>query len=309
MGEQTILQHATTSRGNGGNRGRHVKVFGVDARDEEGSGVMKIGLQLRLIPGSTVGDKLRWAADHGVEGIEINARDYDPADLSEARRTFEKSPVPVVSICGNTSFDFLDPDPAKRRASVEASKAFLKLAGDLGAVGQIVPPIFGPPRIPDLSPYMNAINLEKELLVRLCDDLGRHAQSCGTLFLLEPLNRYEQHLLRRQEDGVEIIERTGNPGVALISDFFHMHIEETNTPATIRRVGKHIAHVHLADNTRMEPGTGDIDFTAGFAALAEVGFKGYMVYECQISGEDKAAPLVRSLDYVRRCIAEAKARV
>jgi len=267
---------------------------------------MKLGLQLGLIPGSTLGDKMRWAADHGVEGIEINARNYDPADLTQVRRTFENAPVPVVSICGNTSFDFLDPDPAKRRASIEASKAFLTLAGDLGAVGQIVPPIFGPPRIPDLSPFMNAIALEKELLVRICDELGSHAHSCGTLFMLEPLNRYEQHLLRRQEDAVEIIERVKNPGVSLISDFFHMHIEETNTPETIRRVGKYIAHVHLADNTRMEPGTGDIDFVAAFRALIEVGFDGYMVYECQISGEDKKASLKRSLEYLRDCIAKAR---
>ncbi|MBV7331813.1 TIM barrel protein [Chloroflexi bacterium TSY] len=62
--------------------------------------------------------------------------------------------------------------------------------------------------------------------------------------------RYEQHLLRRQADGVEIIQRAGEPpGVALISDFFHMHIEETSTPDTLREVGKYVAHVHMADNT------------------------------------------------------------
>lgn len=269
---------------------------------------MKVGLQLGLIPGSTVADKMRWAADHGVEGIEISARSYDPNNLTPVRQEFENAPVPIVSICGNTSFDFLDPDPAKRKASIDASKAFMSLAGDLGAVGQIVPPIFGPPRLPDLRPYKDAITLEKDLLTLLCQELGEHAVKSNTLFLLEPLNRYEQHLLRRQEDGVEIIERAGHPGVALISDFFHMHIEETNTPETIRRVGKHIRHVHLADNTRLEPGTGDIDYVAGFAALAEVGFEGYMIYECGISQPDnKEAALIKSLEYVRGCIAEAMA--
>lgn len=266
---------------------------------------MKVGLQLRLIPGSMTADKINWAADHGVEGIEINAGQYDPSNLTSVRKEFENAAVPVVSICGNTSFDFLDPDPAKRKASIEASKAFLKLAGDLGAVGQVVPPIFGPPRLPNLMPFMDAIALEKELLVLICQELGEYARECNTLFMLEPLNRYEQHLLRRQEDAVEIIERAGHPGVGLISDLFHMHIEETDTPATLRRVGRHIAHVHLADNTRMEPGTGDIDFVSAFAALAEAGFEGYMVYECSISGEDKEASLIKSLEYVRTCIAQA----
>ena len=268
---------------------------------------MKIGLQLGLIPGATTADKLKWAADNGVEGIEISARSYDPEDLTPARKEFENSPVPIVSICGNTTFDYLDPDPKKRRASIEASKAFLKLAGDLGAVGQIAPPIFGPPRIPDLSPYKDAITLEKELLVEICKELGEHAAACNAQFMLEPLNRYEQHLLRKQEDAVEIIERVGHPNVSLISDFFHMHIEERNTPATIRKVGKYIRHVHLADNTREQPGTGDIDFVAGFRALLDVGFSGYMIFECGISGADKAKAIQESIAYLRSCIDKAKA--
>lgn len=267
---------------------------------------MKLGLQLGLIPGRTVKEKQQWAADHGVEGIEVSARDYPVDRLDQLLADFENSPVPLVTVCGNPTFDFLDPDPRKRRVSIEQSKAYLAACGKLGAVGQIVPPIFGPPRINDLSPWMDAISLEKELLVVICRELGETAAECGTLLLLEPLNRYEQHLLRRQKDAVEIIERCQSPGVRLISDFFHMHIEEPNTPQAIREVGPYIAHVHLADNTRLEPGTGDIDFRAAFQALADVGFKGYMVYECGISGEDKEASLIKSLEYLRGIIAEVQ---
>lgn len=269
---------------------------------------MKIALQVGLIPKSSIEDKQRWAADHGVEGLEIGARDCLADRADETLRAYENSPVPVVSICGNPSFDFLDPSKDKRRNSIEESKQVLSLAGKLGAVGQIVPPIFGPPRLPDLSPLEDAVTLEKRLLVELVKELGDAAQAAGTLLLLEPLNRYEQHLLRRQADGVEIIERAGHPGVALISDFFHMHIEETSTPDAIRAAGPHVRHVHLADNTRLEPGTGDIDFQAGFRALKEIGFDGFMAYECGISGSDSAgkeAALIKSLDYVRSCIADA----
>ncbi len=267
---------------------------------------MKIAVQLGLLPGGTVADKQKWARDHGVEGIEVSAGNYPVDTLDQARRDFEGSPVPLCSVCGNPSFDFLDPDPAKRRNSMAQVKAYLKFCGEMGAAGQIVPPIFGPPRIPDLSPLADPITLEKNLLVELCKELGDCAQEAGTLLLLEPLNRYEQHLLRRQADGVEIIERCGNPGVALISDFFHMHIEETNTPAALRAAGKHVRHCHLADNTRLEPGTGDIDYVAGMRALLEIGFGGFMAYECGISGEDKAASLAKSLDYLRDCIAGAR---
>lgn len=266
---------------------------------------MKLALQMRLIPGNTVADKQKWAADNGVEGLEISAHTYAPEKLDQARRDFENSPVPVSTVCGNPSFDFLDPDPAKRRVSVEQSKQYLRFCGEMGAVGQIIPPIFGPPRIPDLSPLADPLKLEKDLLVLLCRELGDVAQEAGALVLLEPLNRYEQHLLRRQADGVEIIQRCGHPGIGLISDFFHMHIEERSTPEAIRAAAKYIKHMHLADNTRLEPGTGDIDFVAAFRVLKEIGFTGYMAYECGISGPDRDAALKRSLAYLRSCIEKA----
>lgn len=268
---------------------------------------MKIVVQLGLLPGQTVADKQRWAADHGVEGIEVPARAYPIEEFDRFRQDFAGSPVPLTTICGNLSFDFLDPDPAKRRASMNECKAYLRFCGEVGAVGQIVPPIFGPPRIPDLSPLADPITLEKDLLVKLCGELGEVAAEAGSLLLLEPLNRYEQHLLRRQADGVEICERCGMDSVAIISDFFHMHIEETDTPQAIRDAGKWVRHVHLADNTRQEPGTGDIDYVAGMKALLDIGFDGYMAYECAISGDDKSASLAKSLDYLRDCIAKAKA--
>ena len=146
--------------------------------------------------------------------------------------------------------------------------------------------------------------MEKDLLVALVKELAAYAESQQTLLLLEPLNRYEQHLLRRQADGVEIIERAGEPkGVALLSDFFHMHIEETDTPAAFRQAGKHVAHVHMADNTRLQPGSGDIDWRAGLQALKDIGFAGYLAYECGIEGEPKEA-LRQSVELVRSIIAQ-----
>ncbi|HET7560319.1 MAG TPA: sugar phosphate isomerase/epimerase family protein [Limnochordia bacterium] len=266
---------------------------------------MKLALQLGLIPGRTPGEKVAWAADHGVEGIEISAGNYPPDRIAQALADFKESKVPVVSICGNPSFDFLDPDRRKRQTSIDQCKQYLQLASDLGGVGQIVPPIFGGPRIPDLTPYKDAITLEKELLVEIAADLADYAAERNVTLLLEPLNRYEQHLLRRQADGVEICERVNRPGIAIIADFFHMHIEETNTPETIRACGKWIKHVHLADNTRQEPGTGDIDWVAGMQALRAIGFTGYMAYECGVSGADKSASLAKSLEHMRQAIAAA----
>jgi sugar phosphate isomerase/epimerase len=275
---------------------------------------MKIAVQLRLLPGETTADKAKWARDNGVEGIELNN-----GTLDRMRREADEinGLVPVCSVCGNCDvdggpgFDFLDPDPAKRRRSIEGSKAILGFCGEVGAAGQIVPPIFGGPRVPDLSPFMKPLEIEDELMAAILREIGPFAEEKGTLFLLEPLNRYEQHYLRKQSDGLRVIAKSGvTGGVALLSDLFHMHIEETDSPAALRAAARYVRHVHLADNTRMEPGTGDIDFDAAFSALAEIGFDGYMAYECGITGDtpdEKAKNLAKSLDFTRAAVARATA--
>ena len=89
-----------------------------------------------------------------------------------------------------------------------------------------------------------------------------------------------------------------------MADFFHMHIEEFNTPKALSEIGDELGHIHLADNTRKEPGSGDIDFKAGFAVLKRVKFSGYMAFECGLTDKADVA-LPRAVKHLRQCIAEA----
>ena len=274
---------------------------------------MKIALQLSLIPGQTTADQAKWARDHGAQGIELGVFGVSNDELR--RQADEINGVlPISSVCANAtpdgtpSFHFLDADKAKRRASLDGAAEILKFCGEVGAVGQIVPPIFGGPVVPDLSPAFSVAQLEDALMLAACRELGPIAAQYKTLWMLEPLNRYEQHYLRTQADGRRIIDEAKVPGIGLLSDFFHMNIEETDLPAAFAAAKGYTSAIHLADNTRLEPGTGNIDFVASFRVLKANGFDKFMAYECGISGEDadeKAANLAKSLDYVRSCIDEA----
>lgn len=274
---------------------------------------MKIALQLGLIPGKTTADKAHWANDYGAQGIELGVFGVSNDELR--RQADEINGVlPISSVCANAqpdgtkSFDFLHPEKKKRRESIDGSKAVLKFCGEVGAIGQIAPPIFGGPLVPDLSPSFTIAQLEDALMIEACLELGPFAAENNTLFMLEPLNRYEQHYLKTQADGMRIIDEAAVAGIGLLSDFFHMNIEETDSPAAFAAAKGYTTAIHLADNTRMEPGTGDIDFIASFKVLKANGFDQYMAYECGITGsnaDEKAASLAKSLDYVRACIDKA----
>jgi len=273
---------------------------------------MKIALQNTLIPVETNKDKAKWAKDHGADAIELSATKIE---TMKQQADDMIGTLPISTVCGNSyngqwdgSFEFLNPDIKKRRQSIDAARDILKFCGQVGALGQIVVPIFGGPVVPDLSPFKTPLEIEDELCAAMLRELGAWAVENKVQVFLEALNRYEMHYLRKQTDSVRLIKKADAKGLMILSDFFHMHIEETNTPAAFKEVGPHIGAVHLADNTRMEPGTGDIDFVAGFKALKAVGFKNYMAYECSISGEtkdEKAKNLAKSLDHVRACLAKA----
>src|ERR671911_2250710 len=126
---------------------------------------------------------------------------------------------------------------------------------------------------------------DRRVLLDALEELGEHAESEGTLVLLEPLNRYEDHMLNRVEQAVELCQTVGRPSIKVMGDLFHMNIEEDDLGETIRRAEGHLAHVHLADSNRLQPGAGHTDFAGAFDALHDIGFDGYMAMECGIRGD------------------------
>lgn len=264
---------------------------------------MKLSCQEGLAPGETFAEKLRNLEAYGFVGVELNGgRLNDPAGFAERKAALADSPVRASSICGGHPAELVHADRSRRQAAVDAIKRHLDYAAELGAVGPITVPIFNSnERISDLSPWKSRAELEREVLIAMLHTIVPHAEQVGATVLLEPLNRYESNSLPKQKDGAYIVRTIGSRAVRLMSDTFHMHIEEPNSAATLREVGDAIGHVHLADNTRLEPGSGDIDFKAIFAALKEIGFTGYMAFECGLSGPASEA-LPRSVAYLKEAM-------
>lgn len=260
---------------------------------------MKLACQENRVPGESLAEKLEKLEAYGFEGIEFWGHQLWERE-SEIADELARSPIRASTICAGYPGCLLAAEPEERRRAVEHINRLLRVADNIGAVGLIVVPVFGPPRIPDLSPLAGAADLERDLLVALLKEVAEGLERDGVqaCVLLEPLNRYETHLLRTLDDAVEVARRVGHPNVKIMADFFHMHIEETNTPEAIRRAGDYIAHVHLADNTRLLPGTGDTDFAAGFAALKDIGYDKYLALECGIPG-DPEVELPKCVQYLK----------
>ena len=261
---------------------------------------MKLACQEGMVPGSCLEERLDKLAQFGYEGIELSGGGLSGRKAEILKATTGR-PVKVSSICAGFRGYLVDSDKTQRNLAVSDIKDLLSLGAELGALGLIFVPIFGGPKIPDLSPFASAEHLEREVLVPLMADIGEHATKVGCTLLLEPLNRYETHLVKTLKDGVRICERVNCPRVKIMADFFHMSIEERNVAESIEEAGSWIAHVHLADSTRMLPGYGHTDWAAGIAALKKIGFRGYMAMECGIPG-DAEVELKKSADLLKALI-------
>jgi len=83
-------------------------------------------------------------------------------------------------------------------------------------------------------------------------------------------------LMTTSAAAVAAITRADHPNLALQYDIYHMHIMEGDLLATLARLGPRIGHVQFADAPgRHEPGSGEIDFAALFAALDAIGYDGW----------------------------------
>lgn len=255
---------------------------------------MDVAIRETMARGSSFAEQLSWAAKAGVDGIELSG----PAlglPLPELAAMVADSPVRVANVAGSP--DLLHPDREARSKALDVMRERIERAALLDAVGVLTVPQFGrAPSLPDLHPYCSASDLETELLVAQLAELAERADSAGVKILLEPLNRYEAHLLNRIDQGVAIAERIG-PTIGVLADFFHMNIEEADIAHSIRQAGRHVAYVHVADSNRLQPGRGHLDFRPGFTSLHEIGYDGYVGMEFRIDGppDDVIVESVRKL--------------
>jgi len=261
---------------------------------------MKLACQENLVPGESLSEKLAKLEDWGYEGVEFQGRNLRER-VAEVKRSLKGRKVKPASICAGYRGCLLDSNPAERDLAMNDIKELLVVGGDIGVVGLIVVPIFGPPRLPDASPLFDAREFQRKIFMAQLKELAETAEKAKCAVLVEPLNRYETHWINRLDQAVAMVRRIGSDYVKIMADFFHMNIEEADIPVSIKKAGKYIAHIHLADSNRVLPGLGHTDFKAGFAALKGVGFKHFMALECGVPG-DPAVLLPKAAEYLRGCM-------
>lgn len=187
--------------------------------------------------------------------------------------------------------NLLAKEEAQRAASIQYVKDVITMVKELdGHMVSVVPGTVGKV-VPDARP-----DEEWEWAVESMKEIYEFAEQAGLLIGIEPINRFETYFINRGDQALALAEAVGpNCGVCL--DAFHMNMEEDDTIAAIHRAKDRLVGFHVADNNRMAPGMGTIDWPGIVATLKEVGYDGALSVEfCPPLDRTPATPYPGSID-------------
>jgi D-psicose/D-tagatose/L-ribulose 3-epimerase len=214
--------------------------------------------------------------DAGYDGVEIPVFDREVDKYAELGRRLDDLGLERLAVSARGADDNpIAADAALRTEAVEATKANLDSAAALGA-----PTICGPLGAP-LGVFSGAPPTaeEKARAVEYLQEVAPYAEERGVTIALEYLNRFEMYLTNTAADLAALVREVDHPRIRMMYDTFHAHIEEKDPRAALRECADVLVHVHLSENDRSTPGTGQVDWDETFAGIAEIGYDGWVAIE------------------------------
>lgn len=267
---------------------------------------MKLACQEQHIPGDDLVEKWRFLSGAGYAGIELRAGDRPRfRDRLPELRAAASAGVVMPSACPDTDHFIGHFDAERRRDAIENMRDTLSVMAEIGGLGAMTPASWGlfSRRLPPFTPPRSSEE-DREVLLEALGELGEHARREGVVLWLEPLNRYEDHMVNRLDQAVDLVRATGSDHVRVVGDLYHMNIEEADVGDAIRAAAGFLTHVQIGDSNRLQPGAGHLDFAEALGALRDIGYDGYLAMECGIDG-DPADVLPHVAAYVRSHLPEA----
>ena len=216
------------------------------------------------------------ASQYKFDFVEIALLNPSSVDAEHTRKLLEKSEIRAVCSLGlpKEVWASVNPDGA-----VEFLVSALNKAKKMGAEA-LTGVTYG-----GIGERSGKPPTEKELdnVTRALTGANKHAKSLSLGFGIEPVNRYESHLINTGQQAVSLIERIGSDNIFVHLDTYHMNVEEKGAANGILDAREHLKYVHLSESDRGTPGEGCCDWDEIFAALSAIDFNGSLAMESFIN--------------------------
>lgn len=216
------------------------------------------------------------AVHYKMDFIEIALLNAPGVDTAHSRALLEKNNMKAVCSLGLPEAVWASRNP---EGAIEHLKIAIDKTAEIGALALSGVTYGGIGERTGVPPTQ----AEYDNVARALASAAKHAKSRGIQFGIEPVNRYENHLINTGWQAVEMIERVGADNIFIHLDTYHMNIEEKGAANGILDAREHLKYIHLSESDRGTPGCGTCDWDEVFAALAAIGFTGGLAMESFIN--------------------------
>jgi D-psicose/D-tagatose/L-ribulose 3-epimerase len=240
---------------------------------------MKTGMNLLLWTGHVTEEhfpllaKLKAA---GFDGVEIPVFDGDVSHFRHLRSELDRNGLECTTVTiVPPDANPISPDAGIRRNAVDRLKWAIECNHALGAE-TMVGPFHSPLGVFSGGPPTAD---EKKRAADVLRQAAKYAQQANLTLAIEYLNRFECYFLTTAADAAALVESVDHPSFRTMYDTFHANIEERRPSDAIHAVAPVLAHVHISENNRGTPGTGQVNWAESFRTLREVGYDAWLVIE------------------------------
>lgn len=257
---------------------------------------------------TTLEDAIETIASIGYRGVELMAdvphaypQQMPAGRVAALRKRLAELNLAVSNVnaftlfaCGDTYHPtWIESDPARRQQRIDHTLRSMELAEAFGAKTMSLQP--GGPLIGTTLTRQQAGDLFAQGLAKVLPA----AKRAGVVLAIEP----EPGLFI--ESSAEYLDFKNTyfkdePYVLMNCDIGHLYCVGDDPAEVIRRCREHIAHIHVEDigknrvHQHLTPGKGAIDFAGLFAAINDIGYRGWTTvelypYEITAAGVARAA--------------------
>ncbi len=234
---------------------------------------------------------LKNIGEAGYRGIELSISDIEDVDWGPFDRHLLENDLELITIATGlvrkvNNISLMDSDHNSRKLAVDRLNKMIKFIGSRGSSSKNILIGYLKGELADDKDYADTQKTWlKDALTELIDTAGIF----NVTIVLEVINHNEVNFLCNISDGVDFVTKFNSDHFKLAIDTYHMNIDEDDISQAIKQAKEHIGYVHLSDDNRGYPGSGNINFPEIVRVLEEINYRDFLVIECGAFPDKKTA--------------------
>ncbi|MRI00541.1 TIM barrel protein [Kriegella sp. EG-1] len=212
----------------------------------------------------------------GYDGVELFLGEGNEAHYTKLGRYFTDTEMGVTAVAALAPEENIaSPNESYRAAGLDK----LKWSIDMAAASN-VEVICGPfhSTFAYFTRQPPTID-EKQWSIEMLRKAAEYAEKSNIILAPEAVNRFECYLYNTMADLKQMVEAVNHPNLGAMYDTHHSNIEEKSQSGALKTIAPVLKHIHISENDRGTPGSGQVQWDNVFPTIKEIGYDGWLTIE------------------------------